>query len=328
MKDIFFLVQPGILLLDIAGPSEVFRIAQKIGQQDFQLHFIGVESSIETSVGLTVANIMPLPERLPENALLFLMGTIHNGLDCNDAVMRLAVDWLKQVFDPSHHQIACVCAGTILAAHAGLVDGRRCTTHHDLTSRLTILAPKAQVERNCIFVTDGPIMSSAGITAGIDLALHIVAKISGERVAMDVARNMVIYYRRAGDDKQHSPWLSYRNHINPIIHRIQDIIAHDLKNIKSLSELAEIAGMSARHLTRLFRKEAGISIVSYQQSLRIAVAKQELAAGGTVESAALVAGFETIRSLHRLWKRYEKGTPGEIRVMRESQSVAKKRPDE
>lgn len=313
MTDIFFVLQPGVLMLDFAGPAEAFRIAGRHSSAEIRMHFIGAEEEVVTSLGLPVANVQPLPETMPDGALVFLMGITGDYLALEDGATSIITEWLRRVFDVKRHQLACVCAGALLAGRAGLLDGRRCTTHHSLTSILAERAPTAKVEENRVFVVDGPVMTSAGITAGTDLALHIIAELAGERVAMDVARTMVVYLRRSGDEKQQSPWLAHRNHLHPVIHRIQDMIAHDPARDWSLAYLADMAHMSPRHLTRLFRQETATSIVTYIQALRIALAKRSLAAGKTVDEAAYEAGFETTRSLRRLWPRFEKGTPGQSR---------------
>ncbi|VTR45591.1 transcriptional activator FtrA [Serratia fonticola] len=113
----------------------------------------------------------------------------------------------------------------LLAAQAGLLDGYHCTTHHAVIDRLRQQAPAALVKENRIFVEDRGVFTSAGITAGIDLALHLVNQYCGADRALEVAREMVVYFRRSGDDPQLSPWLRYRNHLHPAVHRAQDVMA-------------------------------------------------------------------------------------------------------
>lgn len=313
MTEIFFVLPPGFLLLDLAGPAEAFRIAKKMGANDISLHFISPEPEVVSSIGIGLAGIKSLPATLPEGALIIVTGAVRDRGALHDKSVAVLCDWLYRTFDPARHKVVSICSGALLVARAGVLDGRRCTTHHSLTAELARLAPAARVEENRIFVQDGPILTSAGIMAGVDLALHLIAEIAGDRIAMDVAREMVVYLRRSGEDVQLSPWLAHRNHLHPAVHRAQDIIAHDPARHWPVALLAARVHVSSRHLTRLFRDQAGISIVAYQQSLRVALAKKELRAGHTVDSAALAAGFESARSLRRLWSRFEEGTPGELR---------------
>lgn len=312
MTEIFFVLPPDFLLLDLAGPAEAFRIAQKFGA-DIRLHFSADEENIASSIGVAIAGVQPLPETLPDGSLIVIAGAVRGGEIAHGKSIAALCQWLANGFDPTRNRIACICSGALLAARAGILDGRRCTTHHSLTGELARLAPSARVEENRIFVEDGQVLTSAGIMAGVDLALYLIADIAGDRIAMDVAREMVVYLRRSGEDEQLSPWLAYRNHLHPAVHRAQDIIAHDPAQHWTLAALAASVHVSPRHLTRLFRDQAGISIVGYQQRLRVSLAKKELRGGQTVDNAALIAGFESARSLRRLWPRFEDGTPGEMR---------------
>ncbi|SBT09290.1 Transcriptional regulator, AraC family (fragment) [Candidatus Accumulibacter aalborgensis] len=208
-----------------------------------------------------------------------------------------------------------VRAGALLLAAAGLLDGRRCTTHHSLIAALQAAAPAAKVEENRVFVEDGPVLTSAGITTGIDLALHLIERHAGAELAGRVARRQVVYQRRGGNDPQISPWLAHRNHLHPAVHRAQDAIAQDPARSWSLEELAGCAHVSARHLTRLFAEHAGISVVGYQQRLRVARARELLVDRQlSVEHVAELAGFASARDFRRVWQRYEGGAPSALRT--------------
>lgn len=135
-------------------------------------------------------------------------------------------------------------------------------------------APVALPRDNRIFVEDRGLYTSAGITAGIDLALHFVSQYAGPQVAMSVAREMVVYFRRGGDDPQLSPWLRYRNHLHPAVHRAQDIFARKPETDWHLEQLAQQVFMSGRHLSRLFRVYLGLSVRAYHEQLRLLVAEQ------------------------------------------------------
>jgi transcriptional regulator GlxA family with amidase domain len=218
------------------------------------------------------------------------------------------VEWLRD--QPAAARLASVCSGALLLGRAGRLDGRACTTHHDLVARLRAEAPRAQVVEDRIFVEDGPVLSSAGITAGIDLALHLVEQAGGPEVAQAVAREMVVFARRCGQDPQLSPWLRHRNHVHPAVHRVQDAVSRDPARRWTHLELARLALVSERHLARLFRAHAGLSVGSYQRGLRVAQARRLLEDPQiSVERAAELAGFGSARDLRRAWRRHAPGTP-------------------
>jgi transcriptional regulator GlxA family with amidase domain len=186
---------------------------------------------------------------------------------------------------------------------AGLLDGRQCTTHWSRVDDLQHRFPRARVLTNRLFVEDGPIITSAGIVSGIDMALGLVEREHGPLVAVAAAREMVIYIRRDGSQRQHSVYLDYRTHLHPGVHRVQDwLIAHPEEGA-SLDKLARVAGLSPRHLTRVFRQATGVSIQEYRTRLRLERARSLLRDPGlTLEAIAVRCGFESSRQLRRIWK--------------------------
>ena len=143
----------------------------------------------------------------------------------------------------TRNRLVTICSGTLLAARAGLLDDRHCTTHHDLLAMLRALAPRAQVMDNRVFVIDGPVASSAGVTAGIDLALHLIADECGEALAAGVAEDMVVYLRRSQRDPELSPFLANRRHLHSAVHRVQDAMCAEPERDWDMPEMAR-AGMS------------------------------------------------------------------------------------
>jgi transcriptional regulator GlxA family with amidase domain len=214
------------------------------------------------------------------------------------------------------HRVASVCAGALLAARAGLLDGYDCTTHHSVCAELEALAPAARVLENRLYVEDGTRLSSAGITAGTDLMLHLVARECGPAVAATIARHLVVYLRRSGADPQLSPWLEGRNHIHPAVHRAQDAVAADPARDWSLDALARVANASPRHLSRLFNEHAGMSLPDYVNRLRVALAGELL--GHTrldMERVAERSGFASARQLRRAWSRSHATPPQAARTL-------------
>jgi transcriptional regulator GlxA family with amidase domain len=214
---------------------------------------------------------------------------------------------LSEVGTP--HRLITICSGTLLAARAGLADGRRCTTHHDLLGVLRTLAPRAIVVDNRVFVIDGPMASSAGITAGIDLALHLIAEECGEPLAAGVAEDMVVYLRRSAGDAELSPFLAHRGHMHAAVHKVQDAINAEPERHWDMAAMAAMGHVTERHLLRLFLRHAGVSPLHYLQAIRLERARQSLERGASVTRAAEVAGFRSCLHLRRAWSRKWGGSP-------------------
>ncbi len=196
--------------------------------------------------------------------------------------------------------VASVCAGAEALGRAGLLDGRRCTTHHGLQDALARRYPKASVVRDVLYVVDDRVVTSAGIASGIDLALHLIASQHGPGAAGRVAREMVVYARRNGDEPQTSALLRHRSHLNDAVHRIQDLIEARFADRLTLADLAVAAGCSERTVTRLFGRATGLTPLRYQHILRVERAEHLIGHGATVETAAREVGFEDARMLRRL----------------------------
>ena len=305
--DVWFVLPPDLVLLDFAGPAEAFRIAAVRGGS-FRVRVAAAESAATTSIGVTVGGVEPLPAALKPRDLLFVCGSTNDMASLASKPGRALVRWLRDV-GAVPERLACVCAGALFAARAGLLDGRRCTTHHLTIDTLRNEAPRAQVLDIRVFVEDRGCYTSAGITAGIDLALHLIAELAGPQLSVEVARHMVVYLRRAPDDAALSPWLEGRNHMDAGIHRAQDALARAAHEDWPLPRLAARAHISVRTLTRHFREATGMSVRDYHARLRFALAKQALATGLSVESAATMAGLGSARQLRRLWLEQTGTTP-------------------
>ncbi len=318
---VFVVVPPRALLLDIAGPIEALRKANlEQSRVAFAVRHVGPEPAVTSSVGLRLAGIEPLPDALQEGAMVVLSGSAERVLGAADppgadegAAEAAIVAWLRATVRPGH-RVVSICSGALLAARAGLLDGHVCTTHHACCDELAAIAPRARVLENRLYVEDGERYTSAGITAGIDLMLHIVAGLAGPACAAAVARYLVVYLRRDGADPQASPWLEGRNHLHPAVHRVQDAVAGDPARDWSLAALSGIAATSPRHLSRLFNEHAGMSLPDYVNSLRVALARELLAQTRLdMERVAERAGFASPRQLRRAWSRVHPEPPRSVR---------------
>lgn len=317
--DVLFIVPPRSLLLDIAGPAEAFRLSNQHlirggGEPRFRLRFAGPRAQCESSVGLQVADLEPLPSTLRSPTWVVLVGQPTAAIAKPDSMTIATGHWLAHTLAPllasnAHHRLVTICSGSLIAARAGLIGTRRCTTHHELLAELHSTAPAAQVVDNRVFVVDGSLASSAGVTAGIDLALHLIASTCGDSVVAAVAKDMVVYLRRSPHDPELSPMLAHRNHMHPAVHRVQDAVCADPSHEWTMDSLAEVGHVTQRHLLRLFTAHAAVSPLAYLQAIRLERAKQTLSRGASVTRAAQEAGFSSDLQLRRAWRQRFTGTP-------------------
>jgi transcriptional regulator GlxA family with amidase domain len=318
--DLLFVIPPHALLLDIAGPAEAFRLAnlhlaRRGLRPRFRLRYTGPAPTIPTSVGLALADIEPFPSSLTAPTWIVLVGQPAAHINPVTPAVNATAQWLNQMLQRTllatntPHRLLTVCSGTLLAARAGLLANRRCTTHHELLDALRALAPQAEVVDNRVFVIDGPFASSAGITAGIDLALHLIATECGEALASSVAEDMVVYLRRSPRDPELSPFLVHRNHLHPAVHRVQDAINAQQERDWDMASLAAVGYVTQRHLLRLFMEHAGVSPLRYLQSIRLEWARRSIERGASVMHAAETAGFRSGLQLRRAWSRQWGGSP-------------------
>jgi transcriptional regulator GlxA family with amidase domain len=305
---VVFVLLPGVHLLDLAGPAQAFFTAGDFGQP-YDLRYVSGEpaSGRPGADAGVVASAQGLP---------LVAGTDWPALTAADLVVvpgwRVGDDaaaW-PRVCEPvrerlrEHHAaggtVASVCAGADALGQAGLLDGRRCTTHHAVQDELAARHPRARVVRDVLFTSDDGVVTSAGIASGIDLSLHLLAMRHGPALAARVAREMVVYARRNGTEPQASVMLRHRSHVDDTVHRVQNHIDTHFARTLPLTDLAAHAGVAERTLTRLFTRATGVTPLRYQQLLRLERAEHLIGHGATVESAARTVGFENPRTLRRL----------------------------
>jgi transcriptional regulator GlxA family with amidase domain len=310
MTTVYFVILPDAVLLDIAGAAEAFRMAAQQRPGSYELKFVSPTPTARSGVGLELHKLAPLPTKLPKDALIVVTGIIGSKISLDTPHAQRLLEWLPVATSNESVRLMCVCAGSVMAAKAGLLRGRECTTHHEHIDELIALEPTATVHANRIFVEDGNVLTSAGVTAGTDLALHVIGQQLGHQVAAAVARQLVVYMRRSGSDPQLSPWVMHRNHIHPAVHRAQDAVLKDPSADWSSARLASIACTSERNLARLFAEHAGCSALDYVQRIRIALARELLTNSSLdVEHVAERAGFSSAHHLRRVWRRWESQPP-------------------
>ena len=283
-------------MLDFAGALHALSECNAFAGEPYEILHCGSEESVVTAQGLRVSALAPLPE--PRSSDIIFVP----GFPLRFAPPPALPRWLRAC-DRAGARIFAICTGAFLLGRAGLLDGRRCTTHFRRTDELQQRFPKAEVLVGRLFVRDGRITTSAGVASGIDMTLDFIEQQHGPLVAAQVAREIVVYVRREGSQKQESIYTEHRTHIDPGVHAVQDwLIAHpDTKC--GLAELGKIAHMSERNLTRAFARATGVSIGEYRQRLRLEHARALLANPElTIEAVAAQTGFADARQLRRLWK--------------------------
>lgn len=318
--DVLFVIAPHALLLDIAGAAEAFRLvnvqnAEAGKKPHFRLRFAGPAVCIPTSVGLPIASLESLPEEFHRTTWIVLVGqpTVHVRRTTPE--VTAISHWLSRVVRPqleaadSAHRLLTICSGTLLAARSGVLNGKRCTTHHDMLGFLKSIEPRVSVVSNRVFVVDGRVASTAGITAGVDLALHLIAQECGEAMAVSVAEDMVVYLRRTPRDTELSPYLKHRRHRAAAVHRVQQAISSAPEREWTMHAMAEVGHVTERHLLRLFMQHCGVSPLDYLRSIRLERARQFIERGASVAQAAETSGYSSSLHLRRAWKRQWGGSP-------------------
>lgn len=274
-KRVWFLVVPGTGVLDIAGPWEVLGHANDVlGRAAYQLEALGPSApTARTRHGLVVTGLRPLPRsggRLPDVAIV--AGAPMRPLPAVDA--RL-VPWLRR-FHARIPTVVSICTGAFVLGAAGLLDGRRATTHWMFLDELRARFPAARVVDEGIFVKDRGVWTSAGITAGIDLALSLVEEDHGRRVAMAVARRLVLFLRRSGHQAQFSSALRRQEKEPPRLRDISAFVVEHIDETLPVDRIAAGAGMSPRSLSRWCREHLGESPAELVRRLRIEEARRLL----------------------------------------------------
>ncbi|MEU3959152.1 DJ-1/PfpI family protein [Streptomyces buecherae] len=298
MSHVVFVLLPQVHLLDVAGPAQVFGTAVSCGQP-YRLSYVAEHEDVPSAQGLPLTARTRWPTLGPGDLVVvpgWQTSTLRTGPGPGPALLERM---------RAHHAaggtVASVCAGAEALGQAGLLDGRRCTTHHAHQDELAARYPRATVVRDVLFTSDDRVVTSAGIASGIDLALHLLSVRHGPALAARVARGMVVYARRNGHEPQTSAMLRHRAHLDDTVHRVQDLIDARFTEPLTLARLADHAGVSQRTLTRLFgRATGGLTPLRYQQTLRLERAAHLISHGATVEAAARDVGFEDARMLRRL----------------------------
>ncbi|GAA4861113.1 GlxA family transcriptional regulator [Pseudonocardia benzenivorans] len=297
-RRIAFLVYEGVTLLDVAGPAEVFTEANRFGA-DYRIVLVSpTGEDVRSNLGVTVAvDGAVADEPAPDTYLV-----AGSGLHVRTSVPPELAD-AARVPAAGARRVGSICTGAFILAAAGLLDGKRATTHWKVTHELATRYPTCRVEPDAIHVRDGSTYTSAGVTAGIDLALALVEEDHGADLARDVARALVVYMQRSGGQSQFSAPLQGPPPRSPDLRTVTDLVTANPQGRHSLGDLAGHLNVSTRQLSRLFHDELATTPARYVESIRFDMARALLDQGHTATQAAARAGFPSYESMRRAFAR-------------------------
>ncbi len=318
-RHIVIIAPPNASILDVAGPMEVFSKANDYMNtymqnmaETYTLHVISTESSkiVQTSSGLPIVSEGNI-ESINYKVDTVLVSGIPNAP--GNMVDTATLNWLRKHANIIR-RVGSICAGAFILAEAGILDGRRATTHWRVCDKLARCYPKVKVESDPIFVKDGNVYTSAGISTGMDLSLAMVEEDFGRDTALAVARQLVLYLKRPGNQSQFSIILTHQKVDYQPISDIQDWIIDHLDEELTIGILAEKASMSPRNFARVFLRESGITPAKYIEKLRLETARRRLEETRlTLDEISSECGVGNADALRRLFLRHMKTTPSDYR---------------
>lgn len=301
--NIYFYIPKQLHLLDLSGVLQAFQEANDLGC-DYQFKFISHNIEVSTSAGLFITATQPFKQFNPKGLDMIFIPGFDQHEKINTKEYGDFFLWLHKA-SKNGVSICSICTGAFLLAKAGLLDNRQCTTHWRYLDQLANEFSKLDVQNNILFTQDDNIYTSAGIVTGIDLALFLIEERHGRQLAADVAKDLVVYKRRTGSESQDSIYLQYRNHQDERIHLVQDWIIHNMEKPSTIEFLAEVANISPRSLTRLFKKKTGMTIASYRNMLRVEKANSLLEHSDyKVDYIARLCGYNSAKQLRIIQKKY------------------------
>jgi transcriptional regulator GlxA family with amidase domain len=297
-REVGFLIFDNFQLLDAAGPISAFEIADRHASGAYRLHVLATRTGGVPSSAGAAMQAEALVSAPPLDTLI-----VAGGFGTYEAIRDPAI--LGFVRDAAHvcRRVASVCSGAFILAEAGLLDGRRATTHWSRSQHFARRYPKVRLEPDRIFVRDGAVWSSAGITAGIDLALALIADDLGEAIARQTAQQLVVYRRRPGGQSQFSALLEMEwpdGRFGPLLGWARERLGEPL----TVERLAERAGMSPRNFARRFAEETGVTPARAMERLRVEAARDRVEGGAApIDAIATSTGFGDPERMRRAFLR-------------------------
>jgi transcriptional regulator GlxA family with amidase domain len=313
IKTVAILAIPGVQLLDVSGPLDVFAEANaQAGEMVYRLLVVGSEAGhIRSSSGARLVADVAIGDPMEEKIDTLLVAGAPTAAEVQPDTG--IIEWLGR-HAPAARRYGSICAGAFLLAATGLLDGRRITTHWAVAEQLAEAYPSITVDQDAIHVRDGRLRTAAGVTAGLDLALALVEEDLGRAIAMKVAAQLVMFFKRPGGQMQ----FSRKEEMAPVgrsaLQELQRWVAANPSLDHSVASLARRMNLSPRHFARLFRNEVGITPASWVEAARVASARRLLETGQeTPKQVAAHCGFADADTLRRAFGRHVGTTPAEYR---------------
>lgn len=312
MKNVGMMLFPNVLMLDVSGPLEVFSIANRfLNRSDwYQITTIGIEQGpVRASNGVAMLIDQTLDTAPTSFDILLVPGGPSVYVDAHAHL----ISWLR-IAAAQSQRYGSICTGAFLMGEAGLLDGHRATTHWNYSDRLAEKFPNATIETDQIYVRDRKLITSGGVTAGIDLALSIVAEDYGKCVALDVAKVLLVVMKRQGGQAQFSPLIASDAKVPASIAKVQSYVLKNIDEEFNIERLAKLAAMSPRHFTRVFTREMKITPMEFVQNVRIDHARQLLETSDIpIKAVAYHSGFGSTRYMRILFSEKLGLTPAQYR---------------
>jgi len=314
-----FVAAPGVEILDLVGPLQVFARASEMHSRAnpgsppiYSVEVVTISSRRPVIANCSLRITADRTSREVRGKIDTLLVAGGDAIEQNK-IDPEAVRWLKRIAGRIR-RVGSVCTGAMLLARAGLLDGRRATTHWNWCQTLIKRAPRADVDPNPIFVRDENVYTSAGVTAGMDLALALVEEDYGSRLALQVARNLVLYLRRPGGQSQFSAALSLQLTDRKPLRELEAWVLDNLHKPVTVPLLAERVAMSPRNFARVFTKEMKTTPAKFVERLRVEAARRRLEEShNSMEMIAGECGFGNVNSMRNVFQRTLKITPGQYR---------------
>lgn len=299
-KTVVMVLFNDVLMLDVTGPMDVFSITNRLLPREKQYQLLTISEPaglVRSSSGLKVQADLRL-EQYPADVDLLL---VPGGPGAYGVHHPALTDWLPNAAR-SARRFGAICTGVFLLAEAGLIDGYRCTTHWNYVDRLSQRYPEARVETEQIYVVDRNLITSGGITAGIDMALAVVAEDHGKDIALEVAKVLLVVMKRQGGQTPYGPLLAAVPRDGSAIARVQAHVVDHIDQPYTIQRMAEIAAMSARNFARAFQREVSMTPMQYVQNARIDHARK-LLEGCDVPLKVLASrcGFGSARHMRKVF---------------------------
>jgi len=299
---IIFLVPKKVHLLDLTGPAHVFYEARNTGKP-IEIIFANFSTTrqVESSAGLLFSELVSLDTlTIQPGDFIFIPGSEHifEVVQEDRQFLPFFKDWMEKGIN-----LCSICVGVFWLAEAGLLQGKKSTTHWRYLDQFRDRYPDVLVQEESLFVIEDRLFMSAGVSSGIDLSLHIIEQLYGYNLAAEISKEIVYYFRRSGSDPQLSRYLDYQNHEDTSIHQVQNYIMNNLNQKFTMDDLAAKVNMSKRNLSRKFKQTTQLTIGEYTKLIRLERAKHLLSKGNKIQVVANECGYRSTNQLRELLKR-------------------------